>query len=148
MGSHEASQEVSIKAPAQVAFDTLTGYETLADWQSAIDELEVLDRYPDGMGKTVAYTVDLKVRKVRYTLLYEYDAPRLISFRMIDGDVESIEGSYRFGEDGPDRCTVNATIEVDPGMSVPGPIRRMLAGQMLKGTLKELRRRSEELAAG
>lgn len=147
MTAHEAEQTIEIAAPVEVAFEALTDYDTLAEWQSAIDELEVTEHHPDGMGEVVSYVVDLKVRKIRYALRYSYDAPRLIRFELVEGDVSDIHGSYEFEPDGEAACRVTATIAVDPGISVPAPIRRMLAGQMLKNTLKELRKRSESLAA-
>jgi ribosome-associated toxin RatA of RatAB toxin-antitoxin module len=146
MASHEASQTVEIAAPAEVAFEALTDYDRLAEWQSAIDELEVTEHHPNGMGEVVSYVVDVKVRKVRYALRYSYEAPKLIRFELVEGDVDDIQGSYRFEPTESGGCSVTATIAVDPGVSVPGPIKRMLAGQMLKRTLSELRKRSEAIA--
>ena len=147
MAAHEATQTLAIAAPCEVAFAALTDYENLAEWQSAINELEIISLDSGGRGEVVSYVVDLKVRKLRYTLRYGYDAPSSIRFKLVEGDVRDIEGSYDFEPDGEDGCRVTASIAVDPGISVPGPIRRMLAGQMLKTTLKELRGRSEALFA-
>ena len=38
----------------------------------------------------------MMIRTVRYTLEYTYDPPRGARWRLVEGDLTNVEGSYRF----------------------------------------------------
>jgi len=51
----EGRQQALINASPQACFDAITDYETFPDWQDAVDEVEVMSRYPDGLGREVHF---------------------------------------------------------------------------------------------
>lgn len=140
MGTTKVVGQVEIKGTAKQCFEALTDYEKIIDWQSAAESAEVLDYHKDGKGKTVKWVADLKVKKIKYMLEYQYEEPNRITWDFLEGDMKKLDGDYVF-EEGPDGKTqVTLTLHVDPGMWVPGPIAKMLNEQMLSRSLSELKK--------
>jgi ribosome-associated toxin RatA of RatAB toxin-antitoxin module len=146
MGVTRTEGEIVIDAPVEVVFGAITDYGAIPEWQSTVVSTEVLERDAEGRGTKVAFVIDIKVKKLRYTNAYTYDAPTAIDVEMIEGDIKSSAAKYRFTDAGDGRTNVWHEVAVDPGMFVPGPIKKMLTGEMLKGTLKDLKARAESLA--
>ena len=143
MGAKRAEQEVEIEAPPEEVFAAITDYETFPDWQSAVKECEVLERDAEGRGSTVAFAVDAKVKEVRYRLRYHYDFPRRIWWDYLEGDVKSVDGSLDL-EDLGGRTRATYRLEIDPGVFLPGPLRRVLVDQVMRGFVRELKARVED----
>lgn len=147
MGVTWAEQELRISAPPETCFEAITDYESFADWQDAVIAVEVLDRYADGLGKTVRLRVDAKFRHVGYTLRYHYQRPSRIWWDFVEGDgVEQIEGEYLFE---PDREGTLATyrLGIDPGVPLPGLVARTLNRRVMKGSVEDLRDEAERRAS-
>ena len=132
-----------IAAGPAACFDKITDYETFPEWQSAVKEVDVLSRDDNGRGRDVRFVIDAKVRQVSYTLRYTYDAPHLVTWQYVDGDVKSVDGEYSF--EGRDDGTTLATYEldIDPGVWLPGPVKKMLTDQVMKRSVEDLKRRVE-----
>jgi hypothetical protein len=104
-----------------------------AAWSSAI---------PTGSHGKVAFALDMMIRTVRYTLEYTYDPPRGARWRLVEGDIKSVEGSYRFDPAG-DGTEATCSQSVDIGFWIPGPIRRMAEAKALRDSVEEFRKAVE-----
>src|SRR5918999_5135059 len=139
MGVHSAEQQIEILAPPEACFDAITDYETFTEWQEPVRAVEVLDRYPDGLGRTVELTVDAKVREVHYRLNYHYDRPRRIWWDFLEGrGIEHIEGEYLF-EPTEDGTLATYRVGIDPGIRVPGLLARRLNKGVMRKSVEELK---------
>ncbi len=139
MGIHRAEETIEIAAPLEACFNAVVDYETIPRWQSAAREVIVHDRHPDGLGKTVEWVVDLKLRLVRYTLEYQYEHPRRAWWSFIDGDVaKDIEGEYVFEErNGGTRATYR--LGIDPGIPVPAIIAGRVGRELMRRSNADLK---------
>ena len=144
MGAKRAEQTVEIAGTPEDCFAAITAYETFPDWQAAVADCEVLERDAEGRGSVVEYTVDAKVKRVRYRLSYHYDEPHGITWDYLEGDVKSIDGHYAFEDLGDGRTRATYALEIDPGVFVPGPLRKVLVDQVMKGSVADLKARVEE----
>jgi hypothetical protein len=126
-----------IRGTAQDCLDALLAFETYPQWQSAVEAVDVRQR--DATGATVAFTIDAKVKTIRYVLRYHLDGRRLW-WEYVDGDLEHVEGDYVLEEqdDGTTRATY--AVGIDPGRFVPGPVKRLLVDVVMKGSVRDLRR--------
>jgi hypothetical protein len=106
-------------------------------------DTEVLERYPDGLGKVVEVHVDAKLRRVRYRLHYHYDAPGRVWWDFVEGDgVEDVEGEFTFEpSDGATIATYR--LGIDAGVPIPGLIARRLNNGVMRHSVEDLRRRVE-----
>ena len=138
-------QQALIEASPQVCFDAITDYESFPEWQDAVQEVEVLSRWDDGLGREVAFVVDAKVKKVRYRLEYSYDEPHLIEWDFLGGDVKDIDGSFTFEEQEEGLTLATYSVLLDAGVWMPGPVKKVLSGQVMKRSVEDLKRRVEWL---
>jgi uncharacterized protein YndB with AHSA1/START domain len=143
MGAKRAEHSLVIEAPPQECFEAITDYETFPDWQAAVKSVAVHSRDADGRGRDVEFHIDAKVREVSYTLRYSYEAPHSITWDYVDGDVKSVDGEFVF-EDRRDGTTLATySLAIDPGVWLPGPVKKVLTDQVMKRSVEDLKKRVE-----
>ena len=138
-------QQALIEASPQDCFDAITDYETFPSWQDAVQSVEVLSRYDDGLGREVGFVVDAKVKKVSYRLEYSYEEPWRITWEYLGGDVKDIDGSFEFEDQGDGTTLATYAVALDAGVWMPGPVKKVLSGQVMKRSVDDLKRRVESL---
>jgi ribosome-associated toxin RatA of RatAB toxin-antitoxin module len=137
------SHSVVIDAAPAVCFDEITDYETFPEWQAAVKEVAVLSRDDQGRGRDVRFQIDAKVRQVSYTLRYSYQPPHLIRWDYVEGDVKSVDGEYVFEPRDDGSTLATYSLDIDPGVWLPGPVKKMLTDQVMKRSVEDLKRRVE-----
>jgi len=126
-------------------FDVLTDFEAYPRWSSPIRAARVLERYPDGLARRVAFELDMTLRTIRYTLEYTWSPPRGGRWSMTEGDVASVEGSYEF-EPTSAGTIVTCRQAIDIGFWIPGFLRTALEQRALRDSVEELCREAERRA--
>ena len=148
MGLNRGEHTTEIAASPETCFEAIVDYETFPDWQAAVKGIEVLERYPDGLGKLVEVRVDAKFRQVTYRLHYHYDRPRRVWWDFIEGDgVEDVVGEFVF-EPAGDGTRATYRLGIDAGIPIPGLIARRLNREVLKRSVEDLKREAERRATG
>jgi hypothetical protein len=61
----------------------------------------------------------------------------------LGGDVRSIDGEYVFEDRGEGATPTTYSLEIDPGVWLPGRVKRMLTDQVMKRSAEDLERRIE-----
>jgi ribosome-associated toxin RatA of RatAB toxin-antitoxin module len=143
---HRRAREALVAAPQALCFAVLIDYERAPEWQGPVKRADVLERDELGRGAVVAYEIDAKVRTVRYTLRHAYDEPHRVNSSLVEGDVKHLEGEWRFDASDAATTLVTFSAHLDPGMFVPGPVRRIIEGQVMGAALDDLRREAERVA--
>ena len=143
MPVYEGSHETALPASPDEAFEAMTDYDSLPEWQGPLKRCTVLSRYDDGLAREVEYEIDVKLRRVRYSLRHIYDAPNEIDSEYLRGDFKWFEGRWRFdpADDGTTRARFD--LKIDPGLPIPGRIQRMLNERVLRSAVEDLRKRLE-----
>lgn len=144
MGKKRAHFSLLIEAPPQACFDAILDYESFPDWQSAVKDVEVLNRDGDGRGRDVRFTIDAKVRTVNYTLRYAYESPHLVTWEFLDGDVKDVDGEFVFEDQRDGTTLATYSLALDPGVWLPGPVSKVLTDQVMKRSVEDLKRRVEQ----
>ena len=132
-----------IEAEPAVCFAAITDYETFPEWQLAVKRVDVLSRDDHGRGLEVRFTIDAKVRQVGYTLRYSYEPPHLVSWDYVDGDVRSVDGEFVFEDQRDGTTMATYSLRIDPGVWLPGPVKKLLTDQVMKRSVEDLKRRVE-----
>jgi ribosome-associated toxin RatA of RatAB toxin-antitoxin module len=146
LGLSRGEQAVEVAAPPETCFEAIVDYESFPDWQRAVERAEVLERYPDGLGKVVEFDVDAKFRRVTYRLRYHYDRPRRAWWDFVEGDgVEHVDGEYLF-EPTEEGALAIYRLGIDAGIPIPGLIARRLNHQVMKRSVEDLKREAERRA--
>jgi hypothetical protein len=136
-----AEHSAEIEAAREVCFAALLEYEAFPDWQRAVKETRVLDRDDEGRGRDVEFVIDARIKQVRYVLRYSYEPPGWIGWEYVEGDVKDVGGEFVLDQAGDGVTLATYRIALDPGVWLPGPIKKVLTDQVMKGAIDDLRRR-------
>lgn len=139
--SLDAAQEVTVEvgAPQADCFAVILDFDRYPEWSTAVSQARVLERDAQGVGRTVEFLIDARIKTIRYVLAYEYKKPTLLSWRSIDGDVESIEGQYRFRKLATARTEATCRQEIILGFWLPGPLRKLAERTALAQSVNEFK---------
>jgi ribosome-associated toxin RatA of RatAB toxin-antitoxin module len=142
MAEH-GTASIDIAASPEELFAIVTDLESYPDWVEGMKAVEVHDVNDEGFATRATMTVDVKIRTITYTLVYEYEYPEVMSWTSEPGgDVRSIEGSYRFDGD-EDATTVTYELAIDPGFPVPGFMIRQAQKSIMGSALDGLKSQAE-----
>jgi ribosome-associated toxin RatA of RatAB toxin-antitoxin module len=146
MALQEQAFSTEVEASPSHCFAIITDFERYPGWFSSVEQTEVLERYPNGLAKQVEFHVDMKLKTVRYVLEYRYEKPTLLTWKSIAGDIDAIEGSYRFAK--LDRARSRATCRqaVSLGFWLPGALRSLIERHALKQSVLEFKAAAEATA--
>jgi hypothetical protein len=141
--AERVKDSIDIKATSEEIFEVAADYASYPQWQDQIKKVDVLETDEDGYGTVVYYEIDAVLKKVSYTLDYDYSGwPKYFTWKLRNGDVKSLDGRYSFDEF--DEVTeVTYEISVDPGFKIPSVLRRKGERQIVSTALKGLKRRVE-----
>jgi uncharacterized membrane protein len=136
------SYSTAVARTVDECFAVLTDFESYPQWSSVIRKCRILERHPDGLAKRVEFILDMTIKTIRYVLEYSWDRPHGATWRLVEGDVKDVEGSYRF-DDSPAGVTATCTQAVDLGFWVPGFIRSLAEAKALRDSVEEFKRAVE-----
>jgi ribosome-associated toxin RatA of RatAB toxin-antitoxin module len=137
------SYTTQVSAGPDACFAVITDFGAYPRWSGAVRRTQVHERYPDGLAKRVEMELDIKIRRIRYTLEYTYTPPTHLTWRLVEGDLKAVEGSYDFAEVAPGRTAVTCTQGVDIGFWIPGFLRSIFEQQALRESVEEFKRAVE-----
>mmetsp|Transcript_35469 Transcript_35469/g.69446 ORF Transcript_35469/g.69446 Transcript_35469/m.69446 type:complete len:266 (+) Transcript_35469:259-1056(+) len=130
---------ISINATPDEVFRVASGFEKYPKW-AGCNWIRVLRENRAGMGFQVQMKVGMFGRNLDYTLEYQYQRPRKMTWHAVAGSIKALQGSYEFLADGPNRTKVVYKLNVDPGFWVPGAVKtgttRVVASAALQGLKK------------
>lgn len=139
MPSYGECHSADIAATPQACFDALTDFESLPSWQGAVRGVRVLERDGQGRGTVVEYEVDAKFKTVRYRLRQVYDEPRRLASEYLGGDFRDFCGEWRFEPRGDGATHAELDLRIDPGLLVPGFLRRAISDAVMRRALADLK---------
>ncbi len=136
MAPLSGSSTAEINVPLQRVWELVEEVETAPQWQGGVKAMRAITRDEEGRAVLCEVETDAKVRTVKSTVRFSYDAPTKLSWRQEKGELKSVEGSWTLEDLGGDRTRATYAIEADLGrmlgMVIRGPIvgvlREMLAG--------------------
>ncbi len=143
MAEH-AQGTTEIRASPKEVMAVIADFEAYPQWASNLQDVQVLARDARRRGTKVAFKATTPLFSATYTLAYRY-APRDagVSWTYVEGSLRDLSGSYVLEPTGNDTTRVTYTLDVEPGMPLPGLVKRQAARQIVKSALDDLKRRVE-----
>jgi uncharacterized membrane protein len=138
-----AEQQIVVEGTPQECFDALVDYDSFPEWQRAVKSVEVESRDRAGRGRDVAFEIDAKVKTIGYRLRYSYEPPHWIAWEYLGGDVKDVSGELTLEDRGDATTLATYSLALDAGVWLPGPVRKILTDQVMKGSVEDLKRRVE-----
>jgi uncharacterized membrane protein len=142
-----AEQRIVVEGTQQECFDALLDYEAFPEWQRAVKSVAVESRDGSGRGRDIAFEIDAKVKTIRYRLRYSYEPPHRIAWEYLGGDVKDVDGEMTLEDQGDGTTLATYSLALDAGVWLPGPVRKILTDQVMKGSVEDLKRRVESRRA-
>jgi uncharacterized membrane protein len=103
----KGDRSVEIDAPIARCYEIASDIDHAPEWQGSLKDVEVLERDAERRAELVETESDAKVRNVRSTLRFSYEAPTAIRWVQEKGETKSLTGSWTFEDlgDGRTRAT-------------------------------------------
>lgn len=139
MPVRRAERQITVDANPQQCFDALTDFESYPAWQRAVRACEVHSRDADGRGKRVSFEIDARVKAISYVLDYSYEAPHLITWDFVEGDVKDIDGEYVLEDRGDGTTLATYGLRIDSGVWLPGRVADVLNEHVMQRSVEDLK---------
>jgi hypothetical protein len=147
MAEAEQSFSTDIDAPIESCVDVLLDFARYPDWSGPITKCRVLSTDDQGRGERVEFELDMKLKTIRYVLEYSYELPHRATWKLAEGDLSAVQGSYEFRSLDGKRCAATCSQAIELGFWVPGPLRRMFERQALRDSVLEFKAEAERRTA-
>jgi ribosome-associated toxin RatA of RatAB toxin-antitoxin module len=138
------SSSTVVDAPIDRCWAVVEDVPSAPEWQNGLVKMDVIERDDQGRALVCDAVSDAKLRKVQTRVRFTYEAPTRLQWSMLEGELDSLEGSWELEDLGGGRTQVTYALAVDPGpvgALVRGPIERVARSILVNGRAKELGRR-------
>jgi ribosome-associated toxin RatA of RatAB toxin-antitoxin module len=148
MGVIEGTATAEIDAPIERCYAHAADVDRIAEWQSGVQHVEVLERDGQGRALVAKISTDAKVRVVGTVVRFAYDEPRGLSWKQTKGDLKALDGEWVFEDLGGGRTKATYHLVADPGrmlgMLIRGPVEGRLRALLVGDRPDQLRRRVDQ----
>jgi hypothetical protein len=138
------SSTADVKAPIERCWTLVEDVPTAPEWQGGLIEMNVVELDEQGRARICDAVSDAKLRKVSTRVRFIYEGPTRLSWVMIEGDLDHMDGSWQLEDLGGGLTRVTYSLAVDPGPIPPfirGPIEKAARAILVNGRANELARR-------
>ena len=140
------SSSAEIAAPIERCWKVVEDVPSAPEWQGGLMSMNVLERDEQGRALECEAVSDAKLRKVRTHVRFTYEPPVRLSWTMLEGELDSLEGHWHLEDLGNGLTRATYGVAVDPGpigLLARGPIERAARAILVNPRAKELARRVE-----
>jgi uncharacterized membrane protein len=138
----ESSTEID--APIERCWAVVEDVPSAPQWQGGLVRIDVVERDERGRASLCDATSDAKLRKVDTRTRFTYEEPTRLSWKMLEGELDSMEGAWELEDLGNGRTRATYKLAVDPGPiggMLRGPIEKAARAILVNPRPKELAKR-------
>ena len=147
MGTIMGSSAAEIEAPIEQVWKVVEDVLSAPDWQGGLKDMQEIERDAQGHVTLARSSSDAKVRTIKSTIRFTYDAPTRLDWRQENGELKAVDGSWELEDLGDDRTRAIYRLEVDLGrvlsLVIRGPLVDLLRAQLVGARAGELKQRVE-----
>jgi hypothetical protein len=139
-----ASSTAEVDVPIERCWALVEDVAIAPEWQGGLLRMDVIERDADGRPLICDTVSDAKLRRVHTRVRFEYAGPTRLSWEMVEGDLEFMQGSWELEDLGAGRTRATYTLAVDPGPMpklVRGPIEKAARAILVSSRANELAKR-------
>lgn len=139
MAKKLAERQIVVESVPQRCFEALVDVESYPSWQSTVRSSEVLTRDRDGRAKRVRLEIDTPGGPSSYTLEYSYEQPHLVTWELVEGNVDHVNGELVLEDQGDGTTLATVSLRSDGGRAHPP----LLDEQVMQRSVEDLKARVE-----
>lgn len=148
MAKLNGSSTEDIDAPLERVWALVEDVERAPDWQGGLKAVHVIEQDDEGRATVCETESDAKVRAIKSTVRFEYDAPTSLRWTQEKGEMKSVDGRWELEDLGGERTRVTYDLEVDLGrmlsLVIRGPLVDLLRAMLVNARAGELKRAIEQ----
>jgi ribosome-associated toxin RatA of RatAB toxin-antitoxin module len=141
------SSTAEVEAPIEQVWALVEDVERAPQWQGGLKGMQALERDDEGHAILCQAEADARVRTIKSTVRYTYNAPTTLAWRQEKGELKSVDGRWELEDLGGNRTRATYWLEVDLGrvlgLVIRGPLVDLLRAMMVDSRAGELKRAVE-----
>ena len=141
------SSTAEIDAPLDQVWALIQDVERAPQWQGGLKGCHALERDDAGHAILCQTESDAKVRTIKSTVRFTYNAPTTLAWRQENGELKSVVGRWELEDLGDNQTRATYSLEVDLGrmlsLVIRGPLVDLLRGMLVSARAGELKRAIE-----
>ena len=145
--AEQTSSSIVIDAPAADVMAVIADFPAYPAWAKGVTVAEVRSSYDEAQGgraREVFFALDVTPIKDEYTLAYEWDDDRQVTWSLVEGKMlRALEGAYVLRETGPGTTQVTYRLALDVSIPLIGMLKRKGEKILIDTALKGLKKRVE-----
>ena len=148
--AEQTSSSIVVDAPAADVMAVIADFAAYPQWAKGVTVAEVRESYDDsdpaqrGRARQVFFALDVSPIKDEYTLAYEWDGDRQVTWTLVSGKMlKSLDGAYVLRETGPGTTEVTYRLALDVSIPLIGMLKRKGEKILIDTALKGLKKRVE-----
>ena len=145
MAEQTTSSIVVDAEPAKV-MAVIADFGSYPEWAKGVQEATVVEQGADGRAERVFFRLDVSPIKDEYTLAYDWDADREVTWTLVEGKMlRALDGAYTLRDLGGGRTEVTYRLALDVSIPLIGMLKRKGEKILIDTALKGLKKRVETL---
>ncbi len=144
--ANQTTSSITIAAEPAAVMAVIADFDSYPAWAKGVQSAEVLSEYDDSRAGEVAFVLDAAPIKDEYTLHYEWDGDREVTWSLVKAKMlKSMEGAYTL-ERSDGQTDVTYRLAVDLMIPMIGLLKRKGEKVIIDTALKGLKQRVESQA--
>ena len=147
MAKLTGSSTAEIDAPLAEVWGLVADVERAPEWQGGLKGVWAIEHDSEGRVTLCESETDGKVRTIKSTVRFAYDAPTQLTWTQEEGELKSVQGSWILEDLGGRRTRATYDLAVDLGrmlgLVIRGPLVDLLRGMLVNARAGELKQAIE-----
>ncbi len=144
--AEQTSSSISIDAAPARVMAVIADFDSYPRWAKGVQVAEVTTDGEQGRAKEVFFSLDVSPIKDEYTLSYEWDGDREVTWTLVEGKMlKALDGAYTLADRGDGTTEVTYRLALDVSIPLIGMLKRKGEKILIDAALKGLKKRVESL---
>ncbi|WP_134767514.1 SRPBCC family protein [Nocardioides sp. 1609] len=147
--AEQTTSSITVDAPPAAVMDVIADFESYPTWAKGVKVAETRSSYAgehQDRAREVFFALDVAPVKDEYTLAYEWDGDRQVTWTLAEGKMlKALDGAYVLRDLGNGSTEVTYRLALDVSIPMIGMIKRKGEKILIDTALKGLKQRVESL---
>jgi ribosome-associated toxin RatA of RatAB toxin-antitoxin module len=144
--AEQTTSSIVVDAAPDAVMDVIADFSAYPQWAKGVTKVEVVEDGTDGRAKQVFFALDVSPIKDEYTLSYDWDGDRQVTWTLVEGKMlRSLDGAYELRDLGNGSTEVTYRLALDVSIPLIGMLKRKGEKILIDTALKGLKKRVESL---